>query len=94
LTTAEAYKSIWHGLDAINKAIPVNYPILESEKQQVISREFWGRSREISAWISEQSDRDDGDEAQGHHECDPQLVSAMSTIYKKFRTKNGMNQGR
>jgi len=94
LTDAEAYRSAWYGVDAINRTIPVKFQIKQSEKEKVLGREYYGRSKETSGWISHGSNEEDEDEELDHKECSPKIVSTLNAVYKKFRKMYGMNEGR
>jgi hypothetical protein len=52
ISKGEAYNSIWRTIDAINKALPVVFPIDDPEKLALLEREFRGQSH-VEDWAGE-----------------------------------------
>jgi len=98
LSKSEIYKSIWRGVDAINKAIEVVFPLNDPEKLALLEREFRGRSP-FPGWIGQVAAADgchfrirnpgkEVENGQQYHvdrkKCSALLVTALCDIHRCF----------
>ena len=98
ISMSEIYTSIWRTIDAINEALPVEFPINDPEKLELLEREFRGRSH-VADWVGEigavdgchfgmhnpgKAVRNPARYHVSRKSCSAMLVTAVCDIHRRF----------